>query len=389
MKLIPKGFHNIFLLLSAMLMYSSILSSQNNHFGGHIRKIVIDAGHGGKDPGAVGRYSKEKDIVLSVALKTGSLIKKRFPEVEIIYTRTTDDFVELYRRAEIANKAHADLFISIHCNASRNKSPYGTETFVMGLSKSKANLEVAKLENAAILYEENYAQTYDGFDPNEPETNIIFTLFQSVYREQSLRLAATLQDQFRVKSGRHDRGVKEEGFLVLYRTSMPSILTEIGFISNAEEEKYLNSPQGQDIIARAIFRSVRDYKLTMEKGIAGIEEDTPDEPVLADVPVSVNRDSGISKAPKEQNQQIFFRVQIYTSPTKLGIRHSKFKKLKDVYEYQHMGSWKYTAGRFNSEDEAHSYRRKFCQKDFKDAFVVAFFGDERISIEEAIKRIQK
>ena len=213
-----------------------------------IRKVVIDAGHGGKDPGALGKYSKEKDIALAIALKTGSYIENNIPDVEVIYTRKTDVFIELHNRARIANDAEADLFISIHCNANNSSKPYGTETYVMGLHKSQANLEVAKLENAAILKEEDYSDMYDGFDPGRDEDYIALTLFQNSYQESSLTIASMVQDQFRERARLEDRGVWQAGFWVLYKTAMPAILIETGFISNANDEKDINIAIKQIII---------------------------------------------------------------------------------------------------------------------------------------------
>ena len=199
--------------------------------------VVIDAGHGGHDPGAVGLISKEKDIVLSLALRLGKMIESNFSDVKVVYTRKTDEFVELYRRAEIANEIHADLFISLHINSNDSPVPYGFETYVMGLHKSQANLEVAKKENAAILLEDNYKASYDGFDPNSPEASIIFSLYQNAFLDQSLDLSMRIQQQFTKRIKSKDKGVKQAGFLVLYKTAMPAILIESGFLSNPKEEE--------------------------------------------------------------------------------------------------------------------------------------------------------
>ncbi len=227
---------------------------------GFVNTIVIDPGHGGREPGAVGRRAVEKDIALAISLKLGAYIRENIRDVEVIYTRETDVFVPLHERARIANENNADLFISIHCNSSTNRSATGTETFVMGLHRSEANLEVARRENKSILYEDDYLETYDGFDPNSPEANIIFALYQNAYLEQSLRMASFVQYQFRERARRKDRGVKQAGFLVLYNVTMPGILVEAGFISNQREEEYLMSETGQAHIASAIFRAFREYK---------------------------------------------------------------------------------------------------------------------------------
>ena len=249
-------------ILCLILFIFPTAFAQNNV--NKIDRVVIDAGHGGADPGALGKHSREKDIVLAIALKTGEYIEKNMPDVKVIYTRKTDVFIELYKRAQIANESHADLFISIHCNSNPKTAPFGAETYVMGLHKSVDNLEVAKLENAAILLESDYTANYEGFDPNSDEAYIVFNLYQDIFLEQSLTMAVNVQDQFRERVGRNDRGVKQAGFLVLYRTTMPGVLIETGFLSNMAEESYLMSEEGQVYLASAIYRAFRDYKNGVE-----------------------------------------------------------------------------------------------------------------------------
>ena len=234
--------------------------------GEKIRTVVIDAGHGGKDTGALGAISKEKDLNLTVALLTGEYIKKNLPDVKVIYTRERDVFVTLNERAAIANRNNADVFISIHCNSagSKGSSAVGAETFVLGEHKNAANLEVAKKENSSILYEEDAKEQYGDFDLNSPEAYIALSLFQQEYLNQSLQLTANVQEQFTKRVGRKDRGVQQAGFLVLWRTAMPSILIELGFISNAAEERFLASETGQEYMASAIFRAFRDFKAAYE-----------------------------------------------------------------------------------------------------------------------------
>ncbi|MFM7856726.1 MAG: N-acetylmuramoyl-L-alanine amidase, partial [Flammeovirgaceae bacterium] len=210
---------------------------------------MIDPGHGGKDPGTVGKKAKEKDVALKISLKLGNYIEKNFPDVKVIYTRKEDKYVALDERAEIANRNKAQLFICIHANSLPGAPAFGTETYVMGLHKDKGNFEVAKRENSVILMDENYEQRYEGFDPKSPESYILFTLSQSVYHESSLKFAQKLEQQFKTKAGRFSRGVKQAGFLVLWRTAMPSVLIETGFLSNAKEEGFLLSDDGQDLIA--------------------------------------------------------------------------------------------------------------------------------------------
>lgn len=229
-----------------------------------INKIVIDAGHGGRDPGTHGKISKEKDIALKIALETGETIKKYLPDVEVIYTRDKDTFPSLAERAELANKNGADLFISIHCNWLSRPEIHGTETYVMGIHKTEANFEVAKRENSVILYEDNAKETYDGFDPNSPESYILFSLYQNAYMSNSLMLAQNVENQFKTRVGRRSRGVKSAGFWVLYKTSMPSILIETGYLSNEKEERELNDKLQQTYIAHGIYRAFRDYKRDLE-----------------------------------------------------------------------------------------------------------------------------
>ncbi len=226
--------------------------------------VVIDAGHGGHDPGTSGKSLKEKDVVLKIALKLGKHIKANFPGVKVLYTRKTDKYIEFQDRADVANKNQADLFISIHANSIVGANAYGTETYVMGLHKDKSNFEVAKRENSVILMDENYKEKYEGFDPKSPESYILFSLNQSAYQENSLRFAQKVEDQFKNRVGRSSRGVKQAGFLVLWMTTMPSALVETGFLSNAKEEKFLGTDAGQDLIASGIYRAFKEYKTEIE-----------------------------------------------------------------------------------------------------------------------------
>jgi N-acetylmuramoyl-L-alanine amidase len=233
---------------------------------GGIRVVVIDAGHGGKDTGARGKISREKDIVLDITLELARKIKTEMPDVKVVLTRASDKFVELNERSNIANRRKADLFISIHCNSlPKNKtSPAGTETFVMGLHKTNENLEVAKRENASILLEKNYEEKYKGFNPNSPLAYIMLANRQNAYIASSLSFAGKIERQFKKHADRNSRGVKQAGFMVLWQTAMPSVLVEAGFLSHSQEEKYLNSEEGQDEIAEAIFRAFKQYKEEVE-----------------------------------------------------------------------------------------------------------------------------
>ncbi len=244
-------------------------------FGGYIpnetmmpafrmKKIVLDAGHGGKDPGNLGARSREKDINLAVTLLVGKYIKENMPDVQVIYTRDDDSFPSLKDRPMIANNNKADLFVSIHSNSAPNKSAFGTETFVMGTKHFEANFDIVKKENSVILLEENYQENYEGFDPTSPESYMMFNLMSKVHFENSVSLADQIETQFRDRVGRKSRGVKQGPFYVLWTPSMPSVLVELGFLSNSEEERFLMSDAGKEYMASAIYRSIRDYKTAIE-----------------------------------------------------------------------------------------------------------------------------
>ncbi|MES2389822.1 MAG: N-acetylmuramoyl-L-alanine amidase [Bacteroidota bacterium] len=260
MKILPKTVFPSFLLVISLFGFGHTPLHRSDRA---VKVIVIDAGHGGKDPGCHGAKVNERDITLKVALNVGRLIKENLKDVKVIYTRSTDVFIPLHDRADIANKNHADLFISIHCNSSPAKIN-GSETYVMGLHTGEGNLEVAKRENSVILKEENYMQKYDGFDPNSPLAHILFSNMQNAHLERSLNLAERIEGQFKNRMGRHSRGVRQAGFIVLWKTAMPSVLVEIGYLTDAKDEKYLKSDKGQDLISSAVFRAVRDYKAEME-----------------------------------------------------------------------------------------------------------------------------
>lgn len=339
--------------------------------GSTISTVVIDAGHGGKDPGAMGKTSREKDIALAVALLVGQYIEEQFSDVKVIYTRKTDRFIELHKRAEIANTNNADLFISIHCNANPSSRPYGAETYVMGLHKTNANLNVAMKENAAILLEDNAETIYDGFDANSAESYIQFSLFQNTYLEQSTNLATKIQAQFKNRVGRKDRGVYQAGFLVLWRTAMPGMLVELGFLSNPTEELFLLSGKGQTYMASAIYRAFKEYKIEFEKE-NNLKE--PSKPSIADREAAPSPENGL-----------VYRLQFYTHQTKLSTTDTKFNKLSDVYYYHHNGLYKYTAGKYPTLEKAKQQLQLMKQQGYKDAFIVPFLKDKRISLNEAMQ----
>jgi N-acetylmuramoyl-L-alanine amidase len=253
------------LFVPALLLAITLLNSASALLPDYkVNVVVIDAGHGGKDSGTLGKNSKEKDVALSIALKLGHYIETNLPDVKVVYTRKDDTYPELDERAAIANKHKADLFISIHANSVTNGKAFGTETFVMGLTKEQKNFDVAKRENSVILLDENYKERYEGFDPESPESYILFSLTQSAYQESSLSFAYKVENQFKNRVGRSSRGVKQAPFWVLWSTAMPSVLIETGFLSNADEEKYLTSERGQELLASGIYRAFKEYKAEVD-----------------------------------------------------------------------------------------------------------------------------
>lgn len=349
-----------------------------------LKTVVIDAGHGGHDHGCSGSSNKEKTVALNLALKLGALIEKNYPDVKVVYTRKTDVFVELYERAAIANRNNADLFICIHCNANPSSSPSGTETYVMGLHKTEANLNVAKRENDVILMEDDYSQHYDGFDPNNPASHIIFSLNQHAFMEQSILFASSVEKYFKTNSNRSSRGVKQAGFLVLWKTAMPSVLIETGFLTNTSEEKFLGSDAGQNSIAESIFYAFRDYKNDMENNsgkvsdekIAKIETEMKKESE-AEI-IATNNSNSV-----ENNKGIEFRVQFYASATEEKM--SKFAALKpeNITYVKESGMYKYRLGPYSNIEEATKKQTTARNAGYKDAFVIAFKDGKRISVEEA------
>ena len=345
----------------------------------HIRTVVIDPGHGGKDPGAVGtgRYKTyEKDIALNVGLLAGRYITEAFPDVKVIYTRDSDHFVELMERSQIANRAKADLFISIHCNSNDSPKPVGAETFVMGLHKTEANMRVAMKENASILLEEGHELRYDGFDPKDPESIIALSLRQNVFLDQSLLYSALVQKQFKERVGRPDRGVKQAGFLVISYTTMPAVLVELGFISNPEEEDFLQSAQGQDYMASAIYRAFKEYKSNLE------EHGATAAPPVAEVP----REK--PPPPVVTSHGVEFKVQIATTRQRMETKPANFNGLDGVQETRGSGMYRYTVGGEPTLEGARTLQARCREKGFDGAFIVAFRDGERIDLQEAVKLAQ-
>ncbi|MGI6717594.1 MAG: N-acetylmuramoyl-L-alanine amidase [Bacteroidales bacterium] len=387
------------LLFTLVFIINIPVKAQNKYNKEYkIHTIVLDPGHGGKDPGAIGGGYKEKDIVLSICKKLGALIEKNYPDINVIYTRKTDVYVELHRRAAIANENNANLFISIHCNAARNKNAQGTETYVMGLSKTEANLEIAKKENAAILYEDNYQDHYSGYDPNSPESNIIFSLYQNAYMDQSITLAAKVQEEFAAHD-HIDRSVKQAPFLVLWKASTTSILIETGFITNENDRKYLASEKGQNQIATDIFNAFSKYKYSVETKNNNVSAPIViREEVTTEASTTVNNQKPNTSSNYGKNTstsssyssdkpsaytpdagEIVYKVQFLTTFNKINTNSSKYKNLKDIDVYFQDGRYKYTTGVFKSEDEAKRYKSQIAKYGFSDAFVVKFRDGQRIN----------
>lgn len=375
-------YHTILLSVLALLPFVLSSFTINEPKG---RVIVIDAGHGGKDPGALGVISREKDLTLAIALKTGEYIKQNIKDVTVVYTRKDDSTVELRDRPKIANKVNADLFISIHVNWAKSKNVAGAETYIMGYAKDQANLEVAMNENSVMYLEDDYSTKYEGFDPKSTESYIMFSLTQKVFQEQSTDLATMIQKQFRERVNRNDRDVKQAGFWVLYNTKMPSVLVETGFITNLNEERYLNSKEGQDYLASAIYRACRDYldAIDSRSGISVTREEKP----------SISPDTEILKADTlpltiTQPVEITYMVQLKTSLTKTLLKPENFKGIKDVIEINAEDRFKYATGNFTDYQDAVNYRKKI-EAIYPGAFVIAVKDNKILPLQEALEQKRK
>ena len=364
-----------------------------------IDKVILDAGHGGKDPGnlGTGRYrDTEKNIALDVTLLLGKYIQENLPDVEVVYTRDTDVFLELYERTAIANREKGDLFISVHLNAFSSPHSHGSETFTIGMHKTDAQLAVAQKENSVILMEENYDEIYKGFDPADPNTYVALSLMQGAYSDQSLMLAEMIQRQFRERVKRRDRGVKQAGFYVISRTVMPSVLVELGFLTNASEEDFLNSQVGKEYMASAIFRAVRDFKDFRESNTGrksspeqSREEVTPPPNELDEQVTPPNTDPEVDPLPKEEaDSELVFSIQFMSSPNLVALQPYNFNGLVDVNYYIEGGSYKYIYGQTENLDEARTWRSMVVEKGYTDAFIVSFYKGERIPITEALKMLE-
>jgi N-acetylmuramoyl-L-alanine amidase len=411
---------------TAILLLISLTSAGPARDSYRIKTVVIDAGHGGHDSGCLGASAKEKHVALDIALRLGKMIESNYPDIKVVYTRKTDVFIPLHERANIANRAHADLFICIHLN-SGGKGAYGSETYVMGNHKTEDNLNVAKRENAAILLEDDYQKKYDGFDPNSPEANIIFSLYQSQFMNQSLMLASNIQEEFTDYAGRYNRGVKQAGFLVLYKTAMPAVLIECGFLTHEPEEKFLNNEKGQGTMATAIFRAFKEYKIDME---SGGESSTPEpvgqeprpDPRPDPVPPPVTKDTVIktpvaetapvktNPAPEKTtpppppspkpaikepvvseaaNPAVYITIQIGASKNP-QVDNTKYAKMDGVRPVACSdGFTRYFIGSFQTVDAARKKLAQVKASGKSDAFLTAMNGNQRITLPEAEQLLKR
>lgn len=360
-------------ILSNLIMVLAVLFSIDAHGQGldnyTIRTVVIDAGHGGKDPGALGKNCTEKEITLILAKKLEKLIAENFPEIKVAQTRLKDTFIDLRDRPKYANAQGADLFISIHCNSfPKNRNVCGIETYVMGLHKSNENLNVAMRENAVITYEDNFESKYEGYDPNSQESFIIFSMLQNAFLEQSLSFASMVQNEMLQNTPLYDRGVRQAGFWVLVGTSMPSILVEVGYISNAKDEAYMRSEKGQNDIALSIFNAFKSYKqhIDHKNSTTSSKHFTAQKPVTGGV---------------------IYKIQLHVSSKPITISKTKLKNIKNVEEIQVNDKFKYCTGSSSSYQETLNNLQEI-KKVIPDAFIIAFKDGIQISAQDALKQQQ-
>jgi N-acetylmuramoyl-L-alanine amidase len=369
--------YSLLILIAITLIINPLMGINKESKG--LETVVIDPGHGGKDPGAIVGNAREKDIVLAIALRLGNTIKAKLPGVKVIYTRSTDIFVPLFERSVIANKNNADLFISIHANYCSTPSIKGTESYVLGLHRTEDNLNVAKKENSVILLENDYTTRYEGFDPNLSESYIMFELIQDTHIEQSLAFAGILQDSFRNRAQRASRDVRQAGFLVLRETAMPGVLIETGYLSNPSEAKYLMSDDGKEALALSIFNSFKSYKEKFETRLnltTRVLNKEPDEVVNPVTPeqktVAITKETGIT-----------FAIQLSASPKKLSLKSKIFKGVSNISEFIVNGTYKYycleNKSLATTKDSLSVVRKKI-----PDAFIISFKNGQPIPIKEAL-----
>jgi N-acetylmuramoyl-L-alanine amidase len=398
-----------------------------------IKKVVIDAGHGGKDSGCLGKNSQEKNITLKIALLVGKKIKNAFPNIEIVYTRDKDVFIPLDERANIANRQKADLFISVHCNfIPANTKHSGSETYVLGLDRSRENLEIAKRENAAIFLEDDYKKRYRGYDFNSPESDILVSAVQSSYMERSMQLAGLVEKHLRNDANRQSRGVKQAGFLVLRETSMPSILVETGFLSSRAEEDFLISAEGQNAEAQAIFDAFSEYKDGVETGrkydisnfskgkmsanftpkstkktedtasvkpllvsekkkgkaVQNTAKETANQDVTSVSPKEKKKVFGPEKVVVKRPSSLVFKVQLLKSSVKTSTSEQKWTFVEELEIVEDHKEFIYRADGFETYESASAACSKLKNAGFKEAFIVAFDDGKRINVQEAIAKLK-
>ncbi len=365
--------------LAALCIASTMPKIHNSKV---VKRVVIDAGHGGKDPGNIGtgRYkTTEKTVALNVSRKVGAYIQDAFPDVEVLYTRDSDVFVPLHERTKFANNKGADLFISIHCDAFVKESAVGAGSYVMGPAKTEANLKAAQRENSAILLEEDREKNYEGFDPNSPEGLIELSLRQNAHIHQSLKFAKHVQDQFRTRVGRTDRGVRQAPYWVISFTTMPSVLIELGFLTNNKEEDFLQSAQGQDYMASAIYRAFKTYTEQLEQVQAAI--------ITEKGIVSQEPEVAASASSIETDAEVIFKVQLLSSSKQVPCTPENFNGLQGVTEYADAGMYKYLYGDARNYEQAREMQKDVRRTGYKGAFVVAFdSNNKRIPLDEALQK---
>lgn len=335
--------------------------------------VVLDAGHGGHDSGNRGNGYYEKKIALNIALKIGAQLEKT-SDIKVIYTRKKDVYIDLIQRANIANKGDADLFVSIHCDAFTSSRAFGAGTFVLGLHENERNFKVAQKENSVIFLEENYEQKYDGFDPNDPESVISLILMQETYLDQSIAAASAIQNSFVNNLKRKDRTVKQAGFIVLKYTYMPSVLIETGFLTNSSEGAYLNSSKGQNQMANAISKAIINYKNLRQ---AGVQKDA----------VTIKSVSSQSE-PLRLNPDLIFKVQIAASKNRIATKGFNFKGLSPISREKSAKLYRYFYESSSSYKEAQQHLKTAKSKGYTNAFVVAYNGNKKISVSEALELIK-
>ena len=370
-----------YIFVSTLFLFVSFLTTAHA-FQKHKDKfvVVLDAGHGGHDPGNVGNGYKEKEIALNIVMTVGKSLEKH-PNIKVIYTRKTDVFVPLRDRAKMANDADADLFVSVHCN-SHHSSAHGTETFVLGLHENQRNFEIAKKENEVIFLEENYESHYDGFDPNSPESFIGLTLMQEEYLDQSTQLARLVQDNFTKTLKRNDRGVKQAGFWVLHNTYMPSVLVETGFLTYKPEGAYLNSAKGQSEVSLSIYKGVMDYKMILDRNVGqNVYKDLANTEVIKE---AVDEEIKSDNTSKSLYPDTIFKIQLAASSNKIEPKPFNFKGLKDISREKEDKLFKYFHGNTSDYNEIKKMAEVAKSKGYPDSFIVAYQNGKRVNVSQVI-----